>query len=75
MSGTGRSRHADPRVLIDDLTCWIVDLNLAGLPCDPRIRDAARSAVLGALRSGASAADALEAGKTVVGRHLEQPCS
>ena len=75
MSRTGRSRHADPRVLIDDLTCWIVDLNLAGLRCEPRIRDAARSAVLGALRTGASAADALEAGRSVVSQHLEQPCS
>lgn len=68
-------RHADPERLMDDLTYWIVDLNLAGVPCAPRIRDTARSVVLGALRSGASAADALAAGKEVVNRHMEQPCS
>lgn len=75
MTRSDLPRHSDPDVLIDDLTCWIVELNLTGKTCAPRVRDAARSAVLGALRSGASAADALSAGKVVVSRHLEQTCS
>lgn len=75
MSGAARSRHADPEVLLDDLTCWIVELNLAGKACNPRVCDAARSAVVAALRSGAGAAEALAAGKAVVSRYLEQPCS
>lgn len=72
---TPAERHADPQKLMDDLTCWILDLNLGGVTCAPRMRDAARSAVVAALRSGAGAADALAAGKAVVMSRQEQPCN
>ena len=68
-------RHADPEMLVNDLTCWILDLNLDGFVCSPHARAAARASVLGALRSGATAEHALSAGKAVVNHHLEDPCN
>lgn len=67
--------QADRGQLLDELTCWIVELNLAGLVCDQRTREAATFAAVGAFRSGATLPEAMEAGKALVTRHLGVSCS
>ncbi len=66
---------SDREALIDDLTLWILELNLAGIVCERRACDAARWAATGAFRSGATAHQALRAGKAIVSRHVSDPCS
>lgn len=69
------SFEADRLQLVDELTCWIVELNLAGFVCDQRTREAATFAAVGAFRSRATLPEAMEPGKTIVSRHLRVTCS
>ena len=61
--------------LLDELACWILELNLSGFVCERRVREAAAFAAIGAFRSGATPREAMDAGKTIVNRHLGTRCS
>lgn len=61
--------------ILEELACWILELNLSGFVCDRRVREAAGFATLAAFRSGANPADAMAVGKTIVSEHLGARCS
>lgn len=66
---------ADREQLLDELACWILELNLSGFVCERRVREAAAFAAIGAFRSGADPSGAMAAGKAIVNRHLGARCS
>jgi hypothetical protein len=66
---------ADREQLLDELSCWILELNLSGFVCERRVHDAAQFAAVAAYRSGAALQDAIAAGKAIVTHHLGSRCS